>query len=296
MDNVRKGNLKATLAQNFAVYNDGEVAFCRDIRNIESLCPVQLEIHVIVLVREGKALININGTPFEAKKNDLFICSPNNIIENALVSQDFKPYVILTSMAYVQRIIPLAENAWDLKMLFEKNPLCTLQPEEATIFCQYFELLCSKVQQTAPAPKKVIDTLMLAFFYEMGYYLNRVLQNQLHPLTSGESLFRRFIELLESSYPRQRTVTYYAERLNITPKYLSSVCKQASGQCPSTLIDNYVLRDIDYLMKHSQKNIKEIAFELGFPNLSFFGKYVKKHQGMSPKAYREATLQGEKNP
>ena len=51
-----------------------------------------------------------------------------------------------------------------------------------------------------------------------------------------------------------------------------------------------MLRDIAYLMNHTQKSIKEIACELGFSNLSFFGKYVKKHFGMSPKAYREQAL------
>lgn len=69
------------------------------------------------------------------------------------------------------------------------------------------------------------------------------------------------------------------------------MCKQISGERPSTLIDRYVVRDIDHLMKYTRKSIKEIACELDFPNLSFFGKYVKKHRGASPKAYREKMLE-----
>lgn len=83
---------------------------------------------------------------------------------------------------------------------------------------------------------------------------------------------------------------YYADKLHVTPKYLSSVCKSAGGKTASQFIDLAVLKDIEYLMKHSSKSIKEIAAELDFPNISFFGKYVKKHLGLSPKAYREKAI------
>lgn len=105
--------------------------------------------------------------------------------------------------------------------------------------------------------------------------------------TSGEFLLNKFIDLLETSYPKNREVSYYAEKLHVTPKFLSSICKASCGQTASRLIDKYVLKDIEYLMKQFSKTIKEIANELDFPSISFFGKYVKKHFGMSPRALRE---------
>ena len=131
---------------------------------------------------------------------------------------------------------------------------------------------------------------MLAFLYDMQYILNRMTKNTPRPFTSGEYLFKEFVKLLENSYPKSRRVDYYAERLHVTPKYLSTICKTCSGKNPSKLIDTYVLRDIEYLLTHTMKNIKEIAYELEFPNLSFFGKYVKQHFGVSPKAYREQII------
>lgn len=82
-------------------------------------------------------------------------------------------------------------------------------------------------------------------------------------------------------------MSYYADRLHVTSKYLSSVCKKISGQTASKVIDHYVLKDIEYLMKHTSKTIKIISVELDFPDISFFGKYVKKHFGMAPKMLRE---------
>ena len=95
---------------------------------------------------------------------------------------------------------------------------------------------------------------------------------------------------MSSSYPKERMIGFYANQLYVTPKYLSAVCKEVSGQTASELITQYMVKDILYLLyKFLRRKIKEIANELNFPNLSFFGKYVKQHLGMSPKQYRESS-------
>lgn len=294
MANIQKANLQNSEIQKQVIYNDGELAFINDIHDLKIIYPCQLEVYVIVLVLQGKASVTINGTRYEARKNDLYICPPNHIVENGLMSLDFKGYCICVSTDYIQRTIPLAENSWDLKRLFEKNPICTLTPEEATTFCQYYDLFCSKAQQPSPVQKKVISALILAFFYDMQYRLNRVVQYKPRPFTASEILFKRFIEILGTSYPRPRSVSFYARELNVTPKYLSAACKQASGERASDLIDQYVMKDIEYQLMHTQKSIKEIVCDLDFPSISFFGKYVKSRLGMSPKAYREQAVEQEK--
>lgn len=290
MENIKRANLEDPKTWEDAIYNDGELALIEDINDMQALQPVKLEVFAVVLVQEGKARVSINGVVYEVVKDDLFICPPNNIVADGLMSLDFKGKFILLSAAYVQRLLPLAENAWDIKMQFEKRPVCSLQPEEASVFCQYYDLLCSKVRQSSPVQKKVIDSLVLAFIYDMQNTLSRVIENSPRPFTSGEALFKRFVDLIEASYPKPRMVSYYADRLNVTPKYLSAVCKKVGEQPPSDLIDSYVLKDIDYLLRHTQKSIKEIVVELDFPNLSFFGKYVRKHLGVSPKFYREKAI------
>lgn len=289
MRNLKKANLADPKLQKLAIYNDGELALGRsDLHDLSSQYPfpVQTEIYLIVLIDEGKASVYLNGNACITQKNDLFICPPDNIIAHGMTSLDFRSRSMLVTAAYVQRILPVPD-AWNLRVLSNETPVRTLQPQEATLFRQYHDLLCSKVRQDPPAPKKIIDTLMLAFVYDMQYCLSQTVNKTKHSYTSGETLFRRFVGLLDSTYPKPRSVAYYAGQLNVTPKYLSAVCKHNCGQRPSELIDRYVTKDIDYLMKHTQYSIKEIACELDFSNLSFFGKYVKKHFGMSPKSYRE---------
>ena len=175
MDHLKKANLASPEAQN-AIYNDGELAFFTSLHNLPSHSPIQLEIYIIGLVREGKGIANINGNSYEVQKNDLFVCQPYNIVEKGLVSLDFKGYFILVSSGFMQRTMPMARQSLDIKFMFEQNPVCSLLPEEAKVFCQYYELLYTKIQQASPMQKKVIDTLMLAFFYDMKAALNRVIR------------------------------------------------------------------------------------------------------------------------
>ena len=104
--------------------------------------------------------------------------------------------------------------------------------------------------------------------------------------SSGELLFQKFVMLLSSLDYTERQVSFYAGKLCITPKYLGTICQQVSGKTASNWIDEFMIERIRRLLCYSEKSIKEIADELEFPNVSFFGRYVKKHLGQSPTNYR----------
>ena len=127
----------------------------------------------------------------------------------------------------------------------------------------------------------------MAFLYEFHDTLERFFSLTPPTYKSSESLFKAFLDNISASYPKSRSVSHYAQLLHVTPKYLSAVCKQISGRPASYLIDQYVIKDIHFLLLRTEKSIKEIANELDFPNISFFGKYVKKHLGTSPRQFRD---------
>ena len=85
----------------------------------------------------------------------------------------------------------------------------------------------------------------------------------------------------------ERRVNWYANQMNITPKYLSESVKQVSKRPPNDWIDRFVTMEMRVLLKNSTLSIKEIADRLHFPNQSFMGKYFKEHVGMSPMKYRK---------
>ena len=106
--------------------------------------------------------------------------------------------------------------------------------------------------------------------------------------TRAEAIFANFIHLLEQNFRTQRRVSWYAEQLCITPKYLSEIVKKISLRTPNDWIDSYVILEARVLLKNTTKSIKEITDELNFPNQSFLGKYFKEHVGVSPSEYRKS--------
>ena len=94
----------------------------------------------------------------------------------------------------------------------------------------------------------------------------------------------------QSSANTEREVRTYAEQLLVTPKYLSTVCKEKSGRTAMNWITESTVANIKYYLLQTDLSVKEIAFKLDFPDVSFFCKYVKKHLGQAPIEYRNAQL------
>ena len=98
--------------------------------------------------------------------------------------------------------------------------------------------------------------------------------------------FEEFMELVRQYSKQERNVRFYARRLNITPKYLSTVSKDVSGKTAARWIDEAVILEAKSLLRYSGMSIQEIAYHLNFSTQSFFGKYFKQHTGYSPSRFK----------
>lgn len=112
-----------------------------------------------------------------------------------------------------------------------------------------------------------------------------------HParLSRQEELFRRFIALVNQHSKHERSVNFYADKLCLTPHYLSSVIRETSGQTVMQWINQAVILEAKVLLKHSNLLVFQISDELNFPNPSFFSKFFKRMTGMTPAEYQKQT-------
>lgn len=246
-----------------------------------------------LLCRQGEMKLRVQGASLFVAADILLIVPPNCPIEieEAQSSPGLQCFCMGVSTSYQQRILPMLDNYWDIKLLVERHPLFNPTREETDDFCEYYQLLERKQAALySPFRANEINALVSAFFYNVANIVKRQIKHTPRSFASKEYLFKDFIELITSLHPKPRRVEYYAGKLCITPKYLSSACKDCGGMTATGFIDLYVLKDIKYLLTHTSMSIKEICNELDFPNLSFFGRYVKRHFGMSPKAYRDQAL------
>ena len=122
-------------------------------------------------------------------------------------------------------------------------------------------------------------------FYAVGEIYKQQLA-QKHLTSQHEKLLHDFLELIYQHYKTHRDVSYYAQCLSLTPRYLTTIIKKTSGKNALQWIEEYVILEIQILLRHTDMTIKQIAYEMNFCDQSFLGKYFKRVTGMSPEKYR----------
>lgn len=223
----------------------------------------------------------------------MLLCSPYRILENSMMSSDFSGRLIGMSEQLNKDIFPNSAAIWHLIIQVNQRCLIHLPDEEIEEFETDYQYLKHKIVQTSNIYyNDMMRCLIQALIYRMADSLKHIVHSQdmASSLQSKDFLFRSFLDLLMNTHPTPRSVAWYSNQLHKTPKYLSAAIKQASGKTASDWIHQIVIAEISDMLKNSSKTIKEICNELDFPNLSFFGRYVRTHLGVSPKVYR-----GERN-
>lgn len=269
--------------------SDNQISIIEDLNSLQNKkCNILIKNVIAVLCTKGHASICINSQHLEINANNILICQPHTYFEEYKISDDFKGYCIMLSQEYVFRISMISGGNWDIKVFIENNPILSLTDDDVETFCLYYHLIKKKLSKVSGRhSKELLDSLLGSFMFELHDIIERFIELTPPSFSSAENIFREFIKLLSSSFPKKRDVSHYADALNVTPKYLSAVCKSVCGHTAFDLISRYVVKDIAFMLKKQEKSIKEIVNELDFPNISFFGKYVKKHLGVPPRKYRE---------
>ena len=165
-----------------------------------------------------------------------------------------------------------------------------LNEAEMSIASHVFHLFAEKLNGSRDYYyKEVMQSLMTAAFYEVCIIIERNMKyGRSSQFQQRDLIFRRFLEMIAVAEGKRGSVADYARQLCITPKYLSTAVKQASGKTALAWLHEYTLDAISHELRFSDRSIKEIAMDYGFTNLSTFGKFFKDHTGVSPRSYRHA--------
>jgi len=250
--------------------------------------PTRMNFILMALCKHGKAQYSIDTREQTVKPGDLLFISERHIVDNYMASPDFECLCIMVSTEFYHGFIQNVKNVSSLLLFSMNNPVVSLTPREIQVYSNYYQTIREKMSDREHHYRTdLVKALLLAMFYDMSNVIWRVEQQESKSQTRADVIFANFIRLLEQHFRQERRVSWYAEQLCITPKYLSEIVKQVSKRTPNEWIDNYVILEIRVLLKNSTKSIKEIAEELQFPNQSFLGKYFKEHIGVSPSLYRK---------
>ena len=250
--------------------------------------PLRMNFIIIGVCTKGHAEYRVDTLEHEINAGDMLIVSERHVVDRYVPSDDLEGLVLMISVDFFNEIICSVSDVSSMFLFSRFHPVFTISERDRELFKQYFYVIRKKIQDKGNHYQRdLVRTLMLAMFYDLSDIVYRFRLTNTKMKTRSDAIFARFIKLVEKNCKVERRVHWYAEQLDVTPKYLSEMVKQASLHTPNEWIDNYVMLAIRVQLKNSSKSIKDIANDLNFPNQSFLGKYFKLHAGVSPREYRK---------
>ena len=256
--------------------------------------PIRIDALIIGIGIEGEATVAVDLREYRFHKGSLFLFRPQSMIQ--LMDNDrFKAHFIIISIDLMKHINIDLKLMMPSLLQFSPCPYLDITEDESQALRNLITLIEHETGSTRSRfAREIICQLVAALLYKVGDILS--LYQEEHPELAAplqnraEEYFRKFMALLNEHYKEQRSVGFYARELCITPKYLTTLIKRISQRSVSEWIDSYVVLEAKMLLKYSNLSIQEIAYNLNFPNQSFFGSYFKRNTGMSPSQYRNADV------
>ena len=251
---------------------------------------ISLDSHgIVVICTGGIAQFDYDGQQIRLHKNDLYLYMAHSVVTNFMSSPDFNCRQIWFSRSELWNIDMYGEvSLADLSYL-KQHPTVHLTDDDVTLLDEYFQLLCRRMRDQSPTLySDIVRSLVSTMMLEILSMMRR--QEPENTVTTGvhrQRLANEFMRLVEQSDGRIRKVDDFANQLNITPKYLSTLLKETMNRRPSEMIHFYTLKAIEHRLRYTDMTMQEIANDLNFANASFFGKYFKEHAGMTPLDFRK---------
>jgi AraC-like DNA-binding protein len=245
--------------------------------------PFKTDVVTAVICEKGEVKGEVNLVPYHYSGPNMIVIFPDQILRYDYISPDFQGVFIVMSKRFLDSLDLNVEATASVFM--RDHPCVPLGPEGLGAMMTYYNMMRRVISvEDHPNKLEIAKNLTRAFFFGAGYYFHKIPRER--DKSKNEKLVGEFLKLVRENYRRHRDLEFYSGRLSLTPKYLSSVVGRTSGKTAGEWIDDHVVLEAKALLKSTGMTIQQIGDELGFPSQSFFGKYFKRHTGLSPKEYR----------
>ena len=246
----------------------------------------KLEDACIFFCHSGEARIEIDLLEYDIMPNTQIIFLPNSIINYSYASPDLSISYITFSNAFFQEATVRLDPSFF--HFLKENPVVTLPVARTRTINGLIIALEDLYKDKENCFRlQILRNYIQSFLLDIYDKTHRIFeQNRPEGISRQEELFKRFIQLIHKHCLNQREVSFYAQKMFITPRYLSAIAQTVAGETAKNIIDKHVILEIKVLLESTDLSIQEIANRLQFPDQSFFGRYFKKHIGISPQYYR----------
>ncbi|MBO0948553.1 helix-turn-helix domain-containing protein [Fibrella forsythiae] len=270
---------EATANKQFKVYQyEGDLP-----NQAELLIPHRKDHYLFVFIRRAGTRQWIDMTPYVLQDNTIYFSAPGDLI----VKEEFRQ-LWSTGIAFTKEFLAVQENAALSKLPIIQNPHRGHELRLSMVDIDFVEDMLGKIATEYRRPNEWQQRMLTAYLTVLLTYLSRLYTEQFDnkPLSTDKLLLTSYQAKIDEHFRALHQVSEYASLLNVSAGYLSEVVKAQSGKSAMTHIHERLVLEARRLLFHTQQPLKEIAFDLGFSDASYFNRFFKRETGITPAEYR----------
>lgn len=246
-------------------------------------------VHLVCL--RGEGAFTYGGRPFQVRRHDAVVINAPQQVRVVGQSEDMEVEVLAAPLDFLSSQLPANNYGIGGSISLYDNPVIPLSEEDAGRLVRDIHNIRDRIADTGHLfYRELIGGLALPLIYDLFYFHAK---SHASAFATDRSMYvvKELMALLESGRSKRfREVSYYAEQLNVSAKYLSDTVRRQTGKSVTYYIDRYTVPMVREYLENPALSVVQIADEMNFTSLSYFSRYVTKHLGMSPRAYRDSLV------
>jgi len=240
------------------------------------------EIRILVLQR-GYVNVSVNMVSHRIEAGTMVFVGRYVVTELTDVSDDIQAFVLSMSDELLRLAVGnVMPKAFDGRL---QNFILPLTPSEIEYLDCLHLIIYNSLKHQASSSQVVLQ-LVGAMMTHISYLWEKSEAMQENTKSREQQLFTGFIRLVAQYAAERHGLDFYASHLCVTPRYMSTIVRYVSGKSAKHWIDEATINAIKVQLRYTDKQVAEIAYDMNFPNASFFCKYFKRLTGMTPMDYR----------
>ncbi|RQO74407.1 AraC family transcriptional regulator [Pedobacter sp. KBW06] len=243
---------------------------------------------IIAFCLKGKMTVKINFTTYEINTGSIVVVLPQLIIDPVSVSSDFQIVSIVMSLDFISAFPILRDFITNNEIRW--HPVIS-SSEQENDSVEEFILFLKKyyVNKTKnPNNKKTVLQYLIFGLITTISSSYATLSNEPGMIRNRKNEIIDDFYLLISHYgSKERSASFYADKLHLSPQYLTTLVKNQTGKSIIQWIEHVVIMHAKSLLKSTSLSVKEISQELNFSDISLFCRYFKRCTHLTPNAFRK---------
>ena len=248
--------------------------------------PISLDVDIITFCIKGTLDISIGHNSYTLHENDFILIPSTKVLQLSHKSENFNAVSLYVKPGFFA--VNHDTKSLETRAILIEHPCHHLTPEKMEHILSLINYLKQILQDSTHIYlKQIVLNALETLFYEISNSLLKEKKNESSDSTSGKEVLKKFIKDIENHFRKERTITFYAEKACLTPKYFSMLIHRQTGKHAKKWIDGYTIMEAKAMLKSTHLSIQQISYELNFATPSHFGRYFKHHTNLSPRQYRK---------